>query len=157
MWRTSSSPTTVSNSGLRPTARFATGRAVSASIWSRSSADERREAQAAISACSGEVDAGSPTRTCANQRIESVFRFHRNGTRSRRQRRPAARRACARVGRRDRKLFRVAHRAPRRSLPHELMLWRLERAERVGLTYEEYTLEIIERGRYLGPDDAARV
>jgi mannonate dehydratase len=34
------------------------------------------------SACSGEVDAGSPTRTCANERTESVFRFHRNGTRS---------------------------------------------------------------------------
>src|SRR4029077_17225720 len=31
-------------------------------------------------ACSGEVDAGSPTRTCANQRIESMFRFRRNGT-----------------------------------------------------------------------------
>ena len=35
---------------------------------------------------SGEVDTGSPTRTCANERIESVFRFHRNGTRSRSQR-----------------------------------------------------------------------
>jgi len=33
-------------------------------------------------ACSGEVDAGSPTRTCANERIASVFRFRRNGTRS---------------------------------------------------------------------------
>jgi hypothetical protein len=33
-------------------------------------------------ACSGEVDAGSPTRTCANERIESVFRFRRNGIRS---------------------------------------------------------------------------
>jgi len=53
--------------------------------------------------------------------------------------------------------WRAAHRAAWRSLPHELMLWRLERAERVGLTYEEYTLEIIERGRYLGPDDTARV
>ena len=27
---------------------------------------------------------------------------------------------------------------------------RLERAERVGLTYEEYTLEMLERGRHLG-------
>ena len=38
------------------------------------------------SACSGEVDAGSPTRTCANERIESVFRSRRHGTRSRRAR-----------------------------------------------------------------------
>jgi hypothetical protein len=35
------------------------------------------------SACAGEVEAGSPTRTCANDRIESMFRFRRNGTRSR--------------------------------------------------------------------------
>jgi hypothetical protein len=28
------------------------------------------------------VDAGSPTRTCASERIESMFRFRRNGTRS---------------------------------------------------------------------------
>jgi hypothetical protein len=34
----------------------------------------------AASACSGEADAGSPTRTCANDRIESMFRFRRNGT-----------------------------------------------------------------------------
>jgi hypothetical protein len=35
------------------------------------------------SACSGEVEAGSPTRTCANERIASMFRFRGNGTRSR--------------------------------------------------------------------------
>lgn len=34
------------------------------------------------------------------------------------------------------------------------MLMRLERAERLGLTYEEYTLEILERGRHLGEGDA---
>src|SRR6185312_1205933 len=39
----------------------------------------------ACSACSGEVDAGSPIRTCAKPSIEkeSVFRFHRNEIRSR--------------------------------------------------------------------------
>jgi hypothetical protein len=37
------------------------------------------------------------------------------------------------------------------------MLMRLERAERLGLTYEEYTLEILERGRHLGEDDDDRV
>ena len=34
---------------------------------------------------------------------------------------------------------------------------RLERAERIGLTYEEYTLEILERGRHLQPEDASRI
>lgn len=53
--------------------------------------------------------------------------------------------------------WRAAHRAAWRSLPHERMLWRLGKAERVGLTYEEYTLEILERGRYLGPNDGDRI
>ena len=30
-----------------------------------------------------------------------------------------------------------------------MALFRLEKAEALGLTYEEYTLEILERGRYL--------
>ena len=34
---------------------------------------------------------------------------------------------------------------------------RLDRAERLGLTYEEYTLEVLERGRHLSEDDAWRV
>ena len=34
---------------------------------------------------------------------------------------------------------------------------RLEKAERLGLTYEEYTLEILERGRFLQPEDADRI
>jgi hypothetical protein len=37
------------------------------------------------------------------------------------------------------------------------MLRRHERAERLGLTYEEYTLEILDSGRYLGPDDVDRI
>lgn len=53
--------------------------------------------------------------------------------------------------------WRAEHRAAWRSLPHELMLRRLEKAERLGLTYEEYTLEILDSGRYLGPDDADRI
>lgn len=36
-------------------------------------------------------------------------------------------------------------------------MFRLAKAEAVGLTYEEYTLEILERGRYLQPDDAGRI
>ena len=34
---------------------------------------------------------------------------------------------------------------------------RLDRAERLGLTYEEYTLEVLERGRHLSEGDARRV
>jgi hypothetical protein len=37
------------------------------------------------------------------------------------------------------------------------MLRRLEKAERLGLTYREYTLEILERGRYLQVEDVDRI
>jgi len=53
--------------------------------------------------------------------------------------------------------WRAAHRQAWRSVSREVMLRRLEKAERVGLTYEEYTSEILDRGRYLGPDDVERV
>ena len=36
-------------------------------------------------------------------------------------------------------------------------MMRLDRAERLGLAYEEYTLEVLERGRHLGEQDARRV
>lgn len=39
----------------------------------------------------------------------------------------------------------------------DIALYRLERAERLGLTYEEYTLEILERGRNLQPRDKDRI
>ena len=39
----------------------------------------------------------------------------------------------------------------------DVALMRLDRAERLGLTYEEYTLEVLERGRHLGEQDARRV
>ena len=35
------------------------------------------------------------------------------------------------------------------SAPREVVMRRLERAESLGLSYHEYTLEILERGRYL--------
>lgn len=35
------------------------------------------------------------------------------------------------------------------SVPREVALRRLERAEDLGLSYREYTLEIMERGKYL--------
>ena len=50
-----------------------------------------------------------------------------------------------------------AHTAAWKAPSQDVMLMRLARAERVGLTYEEYTLEILERGRNLYPEDANRV
>jgi hypothetical protein len=35
------------------------------------------------------------------------------------------------------------------SVPREIALRRLARAEQLGMTYRAYTLEILERGRYL--------
>lgn len=53
--------------------------------------------------------------------------------------------------------WRAAHDKAWKAPGHAVMLMRLERAERLGLTYEEYTLEILERGRHLSADDADRI
>lgn len=53
--------------------------------------------------------------------------------------------------------WRAAHRAVWKRVPTETALRRLAKAEAIGLTYEEYTLELLERGRYLQPDDEAAV
>jgi hypothetical protein len=53
--------------------------------------------------------------------------------------------------------WRTAHRKAWKPASRDVALMRLERAERLGLTYEEYTLEILERGRHLGGQDARRV
>ena len=45
--------------------------------------------------------------------------------------------------------WRKAHKAAWKTPPREIALRRLERAEALGMTYREYTLEIMERGRYL--------
>lgn len=45
--------------------------------------------------------------------------------------------------------WRRAHKAAWRTPPREIALRRLERAESLGMTYHDYTLEILERGRYL--------
>ena len=50
-----------------------------------------------------------------------------------------------------------AHRAAWKPKSRDHALFRLARAEAVGLTYEEYTLEILERGRYLSAADAERI
>ena len=53
--------------------------------------------------------------------------------------------------------WRAAHDKAWKAPSHAVMRMRLARAERLGLTYEEYTLEILERGRHLSEDDAERV
>jgi len=52
--------------------------------------------------------------------------------------------------------WRRAHKAAWR-VSRDIALYRLERAEKFGLTYEEYTLEILERGRNLQPEDQERI
>jgi hypothetical protein len=50
----------------------------------------------------------------------------------------------------------ASRRAWRRGGP-EIALGRLERAEKLGLTYEEYTLEILERSRHVGEADVGAI
>jgi hypothetical protein len=53
--------------------------------------------------------------------------------------------------------WRRAHRSAWRRVSREVMLRRLEKAEGIGLSYEEYTVEIMERGRFLQPEDVDRI
>lgn len=53
--------------------------------------------------------------------------------------------------------WKEAHKKVWKSVPHHTMLFRMEKAERCGLTYEEYSMEILERGRYLQPEDVERI
>jgi hypothetical protein len=45
--------------------------------------------------------------------------------------------------------WRRAHKRAWKTPPREIALRRLARAEELGMTYKEYTLEIMERGIYL--------
>ena len=42
-------------------------------------------------------------------------------------------------------------------IPVEIAVMRARRAAMLGLTYEEYTLEVLERGRYLQASDTERI
>lgn len=53
--------------------------------------------------------------------------------------------------------WRAAHRAAWKRIPYDTVLRRQARAEKAGVAYEEYTLEILERGVYLQPDDKERI
>ncbi len=45
--------------------------------------------------------------------------------------------------------WKKAHKRAWKTPPREIALRRLARAEELGITYKDYTLEIMERGRYL--------
>ena len=53
--------------------------------------------------------------------------------------------------------WKEAHHKAWKRIPWDTALRRLGRAEQLGLTYQEYTLEILERGRYLQATDLERI
>ena len=53
--------------------------------------------------------------------------------------------------------WKAAHDRVRKNVSRDVALFRLKKAERLGLTYEEYTLEILERGRHLQVEDHERL
>src|SRR4029077_90361 len=53
--------------------------------------------------------------------------------------------------------WKAAHRAAWRNTLPGIVSFRIQKAERLGLTYEEYTLEILERGRHLQIEDVERI
>jgi hypothetical protein len=53
--------------------------------------------------------------------------------------------------------WKAAHRAAWRNTLPAIVSFRTQKAERLGLTYEEYTLEILERGRHLQIEDVERI
>lgn len=54
-------------------------------------------------------------------------------------------------------VWRAAKRQAFRGVPAETAIRRARKAEALGLSYDEYTLEILERGRYLQPGDTERI
>ncbi|MGX9572109.1 hypothetical protein [Mesorhizobium sp. f-mel] len=53
--------------------------------------------------------------------------------------------------------WQAAHAKAWKAPSRDVMLMRLDKAERLGLTYEEYTLELLERGRHLQEEDTERI
>jgi hypothetical protein len=54
-------------------------------------------------------------------------------------------------------VWRAASEAAFRSVPAETAIRRAKKAESLGLTYREYQLEILERGRFLQAEDTGRI
>jgi hypothetical protein len=53
--------------------------------------------------------------------------------------------------------WQAAHAEAWRPPSRDIMLLRLNQAERLGLTYREFTLELLERGRHLTEADSERI
>src|SRR5438105_838681 len=53
--------------------------------------------------------------------------------------------------------WRAAHSVAWKNPSPGIVAFRILKAERLGLTYEEYTLEILERGRHLQIEDVERI
>jgi len=53
--------------------------------------------------------------------------------------------------------WKAAHDSVWKNVSRDVALFRMKKADRLGLTYEEYTLEILERGRYLQVEDVERI
>jgi hypothetical protein len=53
--------------------------------------------------------------------------------------------------------WKAAHRRAWHNPSPGIVAFRIQKAERLGLTYEEYTLEILERGRHLQIEDVERI
>jgi hypothetical protein len=53
--------------------------------------------------------------------------------------------------------WKAAEDAVWRNVPYDIAVMRARRAEALGLTYREYTIEILERGRYLSAADTDRI
>jgi len=53
--------------------------------------------------------------------------------------------------------WRAASEAAFAKVPYETAIRRARKAEALGLTYREYALELLERGRYLQAEDTERI
>ena len=53
--------------------------------------------------------------------------------------------------------WKTAYNKVRKNVSRDVAMFRVEKAQRLGLTYDEYTLEILERGRHLQEEDTARI
>jgi hypothetical protein len=53
--------------------------------------------------------------------------------------------------------WKAAHSAAWKNPSPGIVAFRIRKAERLGLTYKEYTLEILERGRHLQIEDVERI
>ncbi|MGV8831219.1 MAG: hypothetical protein ACOH2N_04515 [Devosia sp.] len=53
--------------------------------------------------------------------------------------------------------WKAARRSAFEEVPYEIAMMRARRAEKLGLTYQEYTQELLERGRFLQAEDVERI